>query len=70
MAERKVHRVNANFHPNAYRDLEKLAEDQGKTKAEVLRDAIALERWFHEARAEGGRILVERDGEIREVIPR
>lgn len=65
-----THRVNVNFSEGAYRDLDTLADRQGKTKAEVLRDAIALERWVDEARREGGRILIERDGEVREIIPR
>lgn len=63
-------RINAVFSDKAYRDLETLAKEQGKTKAEVLRDAVSLEKWFDEARQEGGRILVERDGEVREIIPR
>jgi len=65
-----THRVNANFAEGTYRDLEDLAESQGKSKAEVLRDAIALERWFHEANSKGERVLVERDGQLREIIPR
>jgi predicted DNA-binding protein len=63
-------RVNVNFSETAYRDLSSLADRQSKTKADVLRDAIALEKWFDEARREGARILVERNGEIREIIPR
>jgi len=65
-----VHRVNVNFSEGAYTDLRSIARSRGKTMAEVLRDAIALERWFDEARREGSRILVERDGKVREVIPR
>lgn len=66
-----VHRVSVNFSEGAWIDLNRLSEDRGKTKAEILRDAIALERWFHDERLQGGRLLVERaDGELREVIPR
>jgi hypothetical protein len=65
-----IHRVNVNFSEGAYGDLETIAQNRGKTKAEVLRDAIALERWFDEARREGNRILIERDGNVREIIPR
>ena len=65
-----IHRVNVNFSEGVYNDLETLAESRGKSKADVLRDAIALERWFDEARREGSRILIDRDGDIREVIPR
>lgn len=71
MAEPKVHRVTVNFSEGAYRTLDELARKQGRTKAEVLRNAIALERWVHEVREDGGRLLVERaDGSLREVIPR
>lgn len=65
-----IHRVNVNFSEGAFSDLETIAQNRGKTKAEVLRDAIALERWFDEARREGNRILIERDGDVREIIPR
>jgi hypothetical protein len=64
------HRVNVNFSPDAYRDLTELAERKGKTVSDLMRDAIALERWFDEANREGSRVLVERDGKVREVIPR
>lgn len=66
-----IHRVNVNFSEGAFADLTLLAEESGKTKAEILRDAIALERWFHEERRQGSRILIERaGGDLREVIPR
>ena len=65
-----IHRVNVNFSDGAYSDLETIAQNRGKSKAEVLRDAIALERWFDDARREGNRILIERDGDVREIIPR
>jgi hypothetical protein len=66
----KGKRVNVNFSDGAYDDLESIADQQGKSKAEVLRDAIALERLFQDAKREGARLLIERDGEIREIIPR
>jgi hypothetical protein len=65
-----THRVIVNFSEGAYNDLNALAKRHGKTKGEVLRDAIALEGWFDEVRREGNRVLVERDGEVREIIPR
>ncbi len=69
--EASSRKVNVNFSPSAYATLEKLAETKGKTMSEVLRDAIALEKWFADTTKEGGRILVERpDGKFRELIPR
>jgi predicted DNA-binding protein len=64
------HRVNVNFSESAYETLDELARRRGKTMSEVLRDAISLEKWFEDTRDEGGRVLVERDGEAREIIPR
>jgi hypothetical protein len=65
------HRFNVNFSDAAFRDLNRLAERKGKNMSEVLRDAIALERWFDETRSSGSKVLVEQpDGRIREVVPR
>jgi hypothetical protein len=61
-------RVNVNFAPPVYQMLEELARRRGKTMAEVLRDAIALEKWVEDQHEEGGRILVERNGDIRELV--
>lgn len=64
-------RFNVNFSEGAYRDLSTLASTKGTTMSEVLRDAIALERWFDETRRAGSKVLVEQpDGSIREVVPR
>ena len=63
-----IRRVNANFAAEAYDRLEALAALRGTSLSEVLRQAIALLYWFETTRREGGRILVERDGQLREVI--
>lgn len=63
-------RVNVNFSEVVYRMLDELAKRKGTTMAEVLRDAIALEKWVEDERAQGGRILVERNGEVRELVLR
>ncbi len=64
-------RLNVTFSENAYRTLEELAKQRGTSKAEILRDSIALEKWFEEARQEGGKILIEKkNGELREVFIR
>jgi hypothetical protein len=65
-----VHRVNVNFSESAYETLEELAQRKGKSMSEILRDAIALEKWFDDTYREGGRFLVDRNGETKEVIPR
>lgn len=66
----RVHRINVNFSEAAYAELTELADAQGKTQAEVLRDALGLEKWVHDERMVGNRILIERGGVAREVIPR
>jgi metal-responsive CopG/Arc/MetJ family transcriptional regulator len=66
----RTHRVNVNFSESAYQALEDLAERKGKSMSEVLRDAIALEKWFQDTNEEGGKVVVEKDGRAREVIPR
>ena len=64
-------RLNVNFSESAYRALEEIASRKGTSMAEVLRDAIALEKWVMDAHAEGSRLLIERpDGTVREVVIR
>lgn len=63
-------RVNVNFSESVYRALEELATRKNKSMAEVLRDAVALEKWVQDARDEGARILVERNGKTRELVLR
>jgi hypothetical protein len=66
-----VHRFNVNFSEGAWRDLTALAESKEKSVADVLRDAIALERWFWDQIDAGHKVLIERrDGSIAEVVPR
>jgi len=63
-------KVGVNLTERAYGELEDLAAQKEKPVTQVVRDAIALEKWFEDTRRQGGRVLVERDGQIREVIPR
>jgi Ribbon-helix-helix protein, copG family len=76
MAEKAINRrearkVNVTFSEEAYEALETLAEERDVTMAEVLRDAISLEQWLEELRKDkDSRLLIERDGERREIILR
>jgi len=63
-------RVNFDMPENVYHELTELAEDKGKSKAQVLRDAIALESWIAEIKENGGHLMVERDGKLTEVVLR
>jgi pyruvate/2-oxoglutarate dehydrogenase complex dihydrolipoamide acyltransferase (E2) component len=61
-------RLNVVFSESAYNTLKDLADESGKTISDVVRDAIALQRWFNGVRREGGRILVEQRGRVREIM--
>jgi hypothetical protein len=62
------HRVSVNFSPSTYKALEELAHAEGENLSDALRDAIALSKWFLDTKREGGKILVERNGAIREIV--
>ena len=62
-------RVNANFSRDAYEVLAEIAERRGKSISDVLRDAIAFEKWYQDTVDSGGHVLVERDGgRIQELL--
>jgi hypothetical protein len=68
---KRAHRFNVSFSESAWATLVLLGERKGKSMSEVLRDAIALEKWFQDTIESGARIMVEDSaGRIREVIPR
>lgn len=67
--DRSTHRVNVNFSDEAYKELTEMARRRNKTLSDVLRDALALEKWYEEAKEEGSKVLVERkNGRMREVL--
>jgi hypothetical protein len=68
--EKRVHRVNVNFSPEIYKTLEDLSNLSGKSMADILRDAIGLEKFVQETRREGGKIYVDRDGRTSELLVR
>jgi hypothetical protein len=61
-------RMHLVFSDSMYSVLKRLSEERGVSMADVLRAAIGKEKWFEETRREGGRVLVERNGIVREVI--
>lgn len=68
-ATEDVKRVTVSFSKGAYRTLEELARAKGKSLSDTLRDAIAHEKWLLDTREkEGARLLIERNGEIREIV--
>lgn len=50
--------------------IEEIARRRGKPISEVLRDAIALEMYVQETWENDGRVIVERDGKKKEIVPR
>jgi predicted transcriptional regulator len=61
-------RFNIEFSDEAAAALEELAAKQNTSKAEVIRKALSLEKWFNETTAGGAKILVESDGRVREIL--
>ena len=61
-------RYNVEFSKEVNQALERLAEEQGGSKADVIRRAIALEQWLAQIKEKGGRVLIEQDGNISEVV--
>lgn len=66
---RATRRVNVYFSDDAYEVLAEIAHRRGKSVSDVIRDAIALEKWYEDTKEEGGRVLVELgDGRVREIV--
>jgi predicted transcriptional regulator len=64
-----MRRVTVTFTDDAYAALEELARRRGTSMAEVLRDAIAREKWFEdEVRGKGSHLLIEEGGNVRELV--
>ncbi len=64
-------RLNVQIGPVVYKEISAIAEWTGKSKAQVIRDAIDFKRWASKIERNGGRILVERkagSGNISEIV--
>ena len=63
-------RFNVDFSDEANAVLDKMAARHNTTKADMIRRAIALQKWFDETRDSDSKIIVELDdGRQREIIP-
>jgi predicted metal-dependent RNase len=69
--EQTMPRINIILDDDTFEELKDLAKSKKKNMSETLRDALALEKWFNDTRAKGGRILVEQGstGTAREIVP-
>ena len=63
-------RVNVNFSQEAYQTLADLAAAKNLPMSEILRQAISLTKFVEDVVAKNGRILVDRDGKISEILLR
>jgi hypothetical protein len=65
----RTHRVNVNFSEEAYEDLAQIAKRRNKKVSDVVREAIALEKWYQDTVDSGAHVLVERkNGRLQEVV--
>jgi len=63
-------KFNVVFSDDISNEIERMAQEQGVTKAHVLRQAISLMKWFERAQSDKSKIIVEStDGKQREVLP-
>ena len=60
---KNIRRLNVRMSEDAYNKLAFRAVSHNKTMSVLIRDALTLEHWFHEANKDGGRVLVQRRGE-------
>lgn len=61
-------RVNVNFSEEAYAELEAIANQRGCTISDLMREAINWQKWLDDNTRQGARLLVERDGQVRELV--
>jgi hypothetical protein len=66
--ERERVRVAVNMLRGDFDELKRLAEEDGETLSGYLRKALATERYIKDQTKKGGRVFIEEDGEMREVV--
>ena len=67
-SQQKNRRINAYVPNEVYEQLALIAKRRGVTMTEVLRHALGLEKWFFDTHEEGGKICVERNDKLYEVV--
>ncbi len=66
---RNARRVQVNFSEGAFEELAQIAKRRNKNVSDVVREAIAFEKWYQDTVDNGGHVLVERDdGRVQEVV--
>jgi len=64
----KTTRVNADFSRDQYNLLAELSQTTGEPMTQVLRDSVKLSALVRRHIRDGYRVMVERDGEARELV--
>lgn len=64
----KVKRITADFSPEAYEALERVAKNLDTTKADALRRALGLIDFLLTQKKEGYAIVLEKDGRRKEIV--
>lgn len=71
MATTNFVKTSLNLPQNVVDALQEIAQKRGTTMAQVVRQAIATEKFLHDTVQEGGKVLVEgKDKSVREVLLR
>lgn len=60
-------KLTVNLPSDAVDAVERLADRFGKTKTQVLREAIALKVYLQNEVDQGNKVLIERNGALREL---
>jgi hypothetical protein len=63
-----VSKFNVNFSDGTHRVLLDIAQQQGTSMADVIREALSLYWWFARERSAGSRFLVQRGSEVAELV--
>jgi hypothetical protein len=61
-------RVAINMLRSDYEELRQLADADQETVSGYLRKALATERYLKERAQHGGKVLIEEDGVLREIV--
>jgi predicted transcriptional regulator len=71
MEAKKVVKTTVNLPPDALEAISVLASNRGSTMAEVIRQAIATEKFLFDTTKAGGKILIEdKDENMKQVVLR
>lgn len=59
--------VNIPFSPEAYDDIQRIADQTGKTVERVILESLAVNRWVTEVQNQGGKVVGEKKGRRAEL---